>query len=154
MFPKAYIFYTVPNAKLYLHVKTDKTSNVTLSDYSPYLKHHPDVHQMWDVARYQHPLVFFKNVLVIPDVDPGKLTYAHLIKNDEVIYCVSSESDLKQLESIASEIDRCGTDYSRIPPDSKYLLSPLTSYVNKNQEEHDLLHEAINRHFIQSQFPA
>ena len=154
MFPIAYIFYTVPNANLYLHVKTDKTSNVMLAEYSPYLKHHPDVHQMWDVARYQHPLVLFQNVLVIPDVDLAKLTYVHLIKNDEAIYCVRSEADLEQLNFIASETDRCGTDYSRISPDNKYLLSPVTSYENENQEQHDLLHEAIYRHFIQSQIPA
>lgn len=151
MFPKAYIFYTVPNVDMYFHVKTDKTSNVMLADYSPYLEYHPDVHQMWDVARYQHPLVFFRNVLVIPDVDISKLTYAHLIKNDEAIYCVRSESDLRQLESIASEIDRCGTDYSRISSDNKYLLSPQTSYENEDQEQHDLVHEAIHRHFIASQ---
>lgn len=151
MFPKAYIFYTVPNANLYLHVKTDKTSNVMLADYSPYLKHHPDVHHMWDVARYQHPLVFFQNVLVIPDVDPRKLTYAHLIKNDEAIYCVKSESDLELLASMANETDKCGTDYSRISSNNKYLLSSRTSYKNENQEEHDLLHEAIHRHFIQTQ---
>ena len=106
---------------------------------------------MWDVARYHHPLVFFQNVLVIPDVDPAKLTYAYLIKNDEAIYCVRSESDLEQLETIANETDRCGTDYSRISSNNKYLLSSRTSYENENQEEHDLLHEAIHRHFIQTQ---
>ena len=138
MFPKAYIFYTVPNVNMYFHVKTDKTANVQLTEYSPYMRHHPDVHNMWSVAMFQHPNTKFENVLVIPDVDVNTLTYANLAKDKEAIYCVTSESDLATLETIASKIMDFGIGLS------KFAIG----------EDHDLLHEAIHRHFIQSQIPA
>ncbi len=153
MFPKAYIFYTVPNANLYLHVRTPDTSNVTLADYNPYLEHHPDVRLMWDVARFQSPQAFFQYVIVVPAVDLKTLTYAHLIKDKEAIYCVESESDLAKLESISDQIELYGLDYSRIGLDPNLPLASLHSHENPNQEQHDLIHAAIHENFIQCQRP-
>jgi hypothetical protein len=151
MFPKAYIFYSVPNANLYLHVRTNKTSNVALADYNPYLSHHTDVRFMWDVARYQYPQAFFQNVIVVPEVDLKTLTYANIIKDKEAIYCVHKESDLTQLESIANDIEINGVDYSRIDPNPNFFLASLHARPIPNQEKHDLIHESIHRCFIQSQ---
>jgi hypothetical protein len=151
MFPKAYIFYSIPNANLYLHVRTTNTANVELADYNPYISHNPDVRFMWDVARFQHPQEFFQNVIVVPDIDIKTLTYAHLIKDKEAIYCVSSALALAQLESISEKIDLYGPDYSRINPDPNQPLASLHSYPNLNQDQHELIHNSIHEYFVQSQ---
>jgi hypothetical protein len=151
MFPKAYIFYTIPNASMYLEVKTPNTTNIKLTEYSPDLKHHADVKNMWYVAAFQHPQTYFANVLVIPDINPKSLTYAHLVKSLEAIYCVASESGIEMLNSIANDIAKYGPDYSRLEFKTKSPASALFSYANPNQERHDLLHEAIHENFIQCQ---
>lgn len=149
MFPKAYIFYTEPNATLYLEVKTEMTSNVTLTEYSPYLKHHPDVQQMWDVAVYQHPEVNHQYVLVVPGIEPEHLTYAHLAKKNEVVYCVHDEAGMKMLNAIADDIAKHGPDYSLFTSNNRSPALALFSYENSNQEQHDLIHAAIHENFIQ-----
>ena len=137
MFPKAYIFYTVPNVNMYFHVKTANTSNVKLTGHNPYMFHNPDVQNMWSIAMFQHPDCTFESVLVIPDVDVNTLGYANLAKDKEAIYCVTSESDLTMLDTISRKIMDFGISFS------KFVI----------REDHDLLHEAIHRHFIQSQYP-
>ncbi len=137
MFPKAYIFYTEPNVNMYFHVKTANTSNVKLTGHNRYMFHNPDVQNMWSIAMFQHPDTTFESVLVIPDVDVNTLGYAHLAKDKEAIYCVASESDLAVLKTISNEIMDFGISMS------KFFIG----------EGHDLLHEAIHRHFIQSQIP-
>lgn len=153
MFPKAYIFYTVPNVTMYFHVKTDATSNVKLNEYSPYMDHHLDVRHMWDVASFQHPETFFEYVLVVPNVDLNSLSYAHLAKTNEAIYCVKSESDLMLLESISDQIQRYGPDYSRMSRNNHSPLSPISTLGVLFEDQHELIHEAIHEHFIRSQIP-
>lgn len=151
MFPKAYIFYSVPNVSMYFHVKTDATSNVKLNEYSPYMDHHPDVRHMWNVASFQHPEKFFEYVLVVPDVDLKNLTYAHLSKTHEAIYCVKSESDLMHLKSIDNDIGKYGPDYSRMALKNKSSQSPIFMFSDRFQEKNDSIHEAIHENFIKSQ---
>lgn len=148
MFPIAYIFYTVPNAHLYLEVKTEKTSNVTLTENSPYLSHNPDVKQMWDVAVYQKPEAYYKYVLVIPNIEPKHLSYAHLAKSNEVVYCVHDEAGIKMLSAISDDIAKHGPDYSLFTSNNLSPALALFSYENSNQERHDLIHAAIHENFI------
>ena len=101
MFPKAYIFYSVPNAKMYLHIRTPKTANVELADYNPYLSHNTDVRFMWDIARFQHPQAFFQNVIVVPVINLKTLTYANLIKDKEAI--IKSKFILHQITKFISK---------------------------------------------------
>ena len=137
MFPKAYIFYTVPNVNMYFHVKTANTSNVKLTRYNPYMLHNPDVQHMWSIAMFQHPETTFESVLVIPNINVNTLGYANFAKDKEAIYCVTSESDLAVLDTISSEIMDFGISMSKF----------------FNGEDIDLLREAVHRHFIQSQYP-
>ena len=151
MFPKAYIFYSVPNAKIYLHVRTPKTANVELTEYNPYLSHNTDVRFMWDIARFQYPQAFFQNVIVVPEIELKALTYANLIKDKEAIYCVTSEDDLTQLESISKDINFYGPDYSRIETDPNLPFASFSSYPTLFEEQHALIHESIHLNFTKSQ---
>ena len=143
MFPKAYIFYTIPNGKLYIQVRTSKTSNVSLNDYNPYLKHNLDVKQMWDVACFQHPQSLFSHVLVVPSIDLKNLTYAHMVKNHEAIYCLYAQDDLEKLTSISDDIAAYGPDYSRIDVKGNSIHMHAS-----NQAECDMIHDAIHENFI------
>jgi len=153
MFPKAYIFYSVPNAKMYLHIRTPKTANVELADYNPYLSHNTDVRFMWDIARFQHPQAFFQNVIVVPVIDLKTLTYANIIKDKEAIYCVASEQDLTKLESISKDIDLYGPDYSRIKTNPNLPFASLGTFPTLFEEQHALIHESIHLLFTKSQLP-
>lgn len=151
MFPKAYIFYTVPNPNLYLEVKTEKTSNVKLTENSPYLSHNPDVKQIWDLAVFQHPEAYHQYVLVIPEIEQKNLTYAHLVKNKELVYCVHDQAGLEMLGKISDDIAKYGPDYSLFTSQNQSPALALFSYQNSNQAQHDLIHEAIHENFIQCQ---
>jgi hypothetical protein len=153
MFPRAYIFYTEPNATLYLEVKTENTSNVKLTTSNPYLKHHPDVKQMWDVANFQHPEAYHQYVLVVPDIESKHLTYAHLAKTTEVVYCIYDEAGLNNLSVISDDIAKHGPDYSLFTSHNHSPALALFSYENPNQDQHDLIHAAIHENFIQCQRP-
>ena len=134
-------------------MRTTNTANVELADYNPYISHNPDVRFMWDVARFQHPQEFFQNVIVVPDIDIKTLTYAHLIKDKEAIYCVSSALALAQLESISEKIDLYGPDYSRIKTNPNLPFASLGTFPTLFEEQHALIHESIHLLFTKSQLP-
>lgn len=153
MFPKAYIFTINPQPQILANLKTKNSANVSITPFSTYLKHHPDVEKMIKIAHYQHPRPSFTDVIAIPNVDKSVLFGEYIKKNDEAFYIVESEDDLENLSAIATSIENHGPDLRRISADAPNMFAELFRIEGSGDDLHDQQHELIQEHFIKPLAP-
>jgi hypothetical protein len=148
MFPKAYIFTINPQPQILANLKTKYSANVSITAFSTYLKHHPDVEKMVKIAHYQHPRPAFTDVITIPNVDKTALFGEYMKKNSEAFYIVDSESDLDALDVLATSIESFGPDLRRITDNAPNMFAELFHMEGSGDDLHDQQHELIQEHFV------
>jgi hypothetical protein len=148
MYPKAYIFTIDTQPHILASLKTKYSANVTITSYSTYLKHHPDVDQMIKVAHYQQPRPAFTDVITIPNVNKSQLLAELMKKQDEAFYILDKEDDLETLRNIADAIDTFGPDLRRISDSASNMFHSLFHHEGSNPALHDRQHEMIYEKFV------
>ncbi len=153
MFPKAYIFTINPQPHIHANLKTKYSANVSITPFSTYLKHHPDVQKMIEIAHYQHPRPVYTDVIAIPNVDKTALFGEFFKKGDEAFYIIESEDDLSRLDAITTAIVTSGPDLRRIADNAPNMFASLFHYEGGGDHIHDHQHEIIHEYFIKPLAP-